>query len=351
MAIVDNAAITAALATIFNDAITWNINRAIVLAQLLPTVPGNGKNLSWVGRFGVAAPATAPIADGATVSVLNSDAKVAATLNYGIYHDAFSTTGFAAASAAASGNPAELSDLFAEEIMESTTRLAMAVANDIYVGTGAGVNMNGLLSASGAAPGIGATGTYAGINRGTQTQWAATVMANGGAPRPLSLALMREMRRRIYIASGMKPDLIVCDPVTHEKYANLFGPERRYNQDVTLRGQTIKLDGGMQALEFDGIPVVEDVSHPAGKMTFLNTREVALRFLPDAARVAAQSRGSVALSGTPEEQFGFGGTKMSARIQPLAVVGDAFPFALYIYPQVQVRRCNAHGVINDLETT
>jgi hypothetical protein len=118
--------------------------------------------------------------------------------------------------------------------MESVQRLAMALAVDVYTGTGAAGNINGLLTASGAAPGIAATGTYATINRATYSQWQATVMANGGVPRALSLDLMREMRRRIYVASGMKPDLIVTDPIQHEPYSKLFGTERRYMQSVNL---------------------------------------------------------------------------------------------------------------------
>jgi hypothetical protein len=232
--------------------------------------------------------------------------------------------------------------------MESVQRLAMALAVDVNTGTCAAGNINGLLTASGAAPGIAATGTYATINRATYSQWQATVMANGGVPRALSLDLMREMRRRIYVASGMKPDLIVTDPIQHEAYSKLFGTERRYMQSVNLRGQQIVLDGGFQVLEFDGIPIVEDVSHPAGKMTFLNTRFVELKQLPDVADGVNKSPGMIGLRGTPEEQFGEGVTSWSARIQPLALVGDAAPLALFIYPQVQVRRPNTCGVINDL---
>lgn len=350
MAVLTNATIASALATLFEDRIAMQINRAVVLAQLLRTTPGTGKNIGWVSRFGTAAPGSAVIGDGVAVSTFNSDTKLSATLNFGTYHDAFSTTGKARAAARASGNPQELVDLFAEEIMESVTRLAMAISVDLYTGTGATDNINGLLTASGAAPGIAATGTYATIDRAVQTQWQSTVMANGGVPRPLSFELMREMRRRIYVASGMKPDLIVCDPIQHERYANLFSDQRRYVQSIQLRGQTITLDGGMQVLEFDGIPVVEDVSHPSGKMTFLNTRFVEMKVLPDSPDTVNQAAGSVQLAGTAEEQFGGSSIGLRARIQPLAVVGDAFPFALYIYPQIQVRRPNTCGSLNDLQS-
>lgn len=346
MAALDFNAISSALATLFEDRIVMQINRAVVLANLLPISPGTGKNIQWVARFGASTGAV--IGDGVDVSTYNSDSKVPAVLQFGTYHDAFQITGKARAAAAAAGNPQELVDLFAEEIEESVQRLALKIAQDTYTGTGASDNINGLLTASGAAPAIGATGTYAGINRATYTQWAASINGNGGIPRLLSLSLLRDMRRAIYTASGEKPDLIVTDPIQHEAYGNLLGDKRRYIQDILLRGQSIKLDGGYQVLEFDGIPVIEDVNHPSGKMTFLNTRYTSYKQLPSPSDNLNMGRGSIQLHGTPEEQYGQQATKLSARVQPLAITGDALKFALYCYPQVQLKRPNTCGVIEDL---
>jgi len=347
MATMDFTAVNPVLATLFENLIVTNINRNIVLAQLLQVSPGQGKNIQWVARVGTAVPAGAVIADGADVSTYNSDTKLAAVLQFGTYHDAFSITGKARAAAAAARNPDELADLLAEELMESVTRLAIAVAKDLYTGTGATNNINGLLSASGAAPGIGATGTYAGIDRSTYTQWQATVMSNGGTPRAQTLALLREMRRRIYVASGQKPDLIITDPIQHEKYGNLIDPQRRYIQDMFLRGQKITLDGGYQVLEFDGIPIVEDAQHPSGKMTFLNTRHVSLKQLPSLN--GPNTRANMPLQGMPgEEQFGDARIPLSARLDLLAQTGDAMKFQLICYPQVQVKSPFTCGVLEDL---
>jgi hypothetical protein len=60
------------------------------------------------------------------------------------------------------------------------------------------------------------------------------------------------------------------------------------------------------------------------------------------------SRGQISLHGTPEEQYGAAATKLTARVQPLAITGDALKFALYCYPQVQLKRPNTCGVIEDL---
>jgi hypothetical protein len=285
------------------------------------------------------------IADGADVTVYNADDKVPAVLQYGTYHDAFEVTGKAAAAAAAAGNPDQLADLFQDDLMDSSQRLASAIAAAMYTGTGAANHIHGLMATAGP---LSATGTYAGIARGTYSQWGSNVIAAAGAP--LTLALMRQMRRTIYTASGEKPDVIICDPEMHEVYGALMGTERRYVDNVRVRGQEIKLDGGYQVLEFDGIPVIEDVQATAKAMMFLNTRFLYLSQLPDPTKAFTQpmAMNNIPLVGTTEEQYGIGNTKLTARIIPLAKLGDAYKFQLISYPALVSRRCNVHGVISGL---
>lgn len=348
MAVVDLASIANSLATIFEDEIANQINRATVLLQLLPVGPGTGKNVQWSARFGTAVGGTR--ADGADLVPADflNDSKVPANLDFGTYDSPFSVTGKAAAGAMASGNPAELENLFADEMGDAIERLAKGLQQDLYTGAGATDEIFGFFGASGP---LAATGTYAGIARGTFPQWASNVLANGAVPRALTLDLMREMRQEIYEASGEKPDLIVCDAALHRKYGSLFDSQRRWVDQVRLRGETIRLDGGYQMLEFDGIPVVEDVDMPAGTMLFLSTRHVKICQLPDQVNQFNQSMGMVGIAGTDEEQFGDGATQLTARINPLARTGDAYKFQLILYPQLQVKRPNAQGQIVDLDPT
>ncbi|HUS27600.1 MAG TPA: phage major capsid protein [Kofleriaceae bacterium] len=335
------------LTTIFEEQITSQINRATVLLQVLPVGPGTtGKNISWNARFGSAVGGAR--AEGAAVVTLNNDTKVPATLEFGTYDDAFGVTGKAMAAARAAKNPEELANLFVDELGDCVERLAKGIAVDLYTGTGATDHIFGLVATGG---GIMNTGTYAGIDRAVRTQWQGTVMENGGVNRALTFDLMREMRRRIYSASGLKPDLIVTTPELHEKYGKLFGQQRRYVQEIRLRGQTITLDGGYQMLEFDGIPVLEDVDCPAENMLFLNTRYVRVLQLPDQVDSVNNSMSMIGLAGTPEEQLGQPSSKLSARINPLGRDGDSYKFQLICYPQLQVRRPNSCGAIIDLDAT
>jgi len=346
MATVDLSRITAALATLFQPKIVAQMNRSVVLLQLLPFAPANGQNLQWDTEFSASGEATnSTIADGADVSVYQDDDVIPATLQYATYSEAFGLTGKARAAAAASRSPDELADLFAEKIERAVRRLTKNIGVDIYTGAGTSNLMAGLTGAGA----IDATGTYANIDRATYTGWASNELGNSGVARALTFDLMRRMRRTIYTACGEMPDLIVCDALQHEKFGQLFDGQRRYNQDVFLRGQKISLSGGYRALDFDGIPVIADVNCPAGKMLFLNTNYVKMRQLPDAADAVNGSAGMIGLHGTAEEQFGSGATQLTARINPLARTGDAYKFQMVLYPQLQVERPNACGKIEDLQ--
>lgn len=344
MALSDFASVQAAFQTRFEPMLTNQINRAIVLMRLLGVKPADGKNITWDVRFGDRHAATAPINDGADVTVFNNDTKVPATLNYGTYHDAFGISGKALAAASVAGQPEQLVDLFADELNDSTERLASAMAEDIYLGDGSTNQFHGLLDPT--IPAIGDVGIYANINRATYPQWKGNVVnANGD---DIEFGHMRELRRKIYEASGEKPDLWVCDAWQHEKYAELFKTDRRYIQEVRLAGRApIVLDGGYQVLEFDGVPIIEDVQCPPGKICALNTRHIIPRQLMNVQGPVTGGMGTIRLGGTPEDQLGPGRISMAAFILPLAKTGDMHKFGLYVYPQIQIKRAQAMGYITN----
>jgi hypothetical protein len=348
MAVLNLSNVSGALATLFEDQIASQWNRAVVLTQLLPFKPGESKNIQWDVEDQDGAPGTSVLADGADVSTYNDDAIEPAVLQWGTYSEAFGVSGKALAAAARVGNPAALADLFGEKLDRAVMRLTSNINKDWYSGSGATDTIMGLLATGG---GLLSTGVYAGIDRSVRTLWQGNQLLNGGVPRNITINLMRDMRRLIYIACGEMIDLIVCDPIQHEKYGMLLDSQRRYSVDVTLRGKKIVLDGGYRALDFDGIPVIADKACSPGQMLFLNTRYVAIRQLPDALAALPAGMGNagiVRLHGTSEEQLGPGQTQLTARINPLAVTGDAYKFQIVLYPQLQVRRPNACGVLGDL---
>lgn len=343
MATRDFASVTSALATLMEEQVISQVNRSVVLAQILGVVPAEGKNVTWDVKFGT--DKGAAIADGVDNTTYNVDTKVPATLDYAEYTDAFSLTGRAMSAAMATGNPRVLANLFLEEAADSVERLADGIGDGIYNGSGATDNIWGLYAS--VSP-IGSTGIYANVNRSTYAQWKGTV--TDAASAPVSFDMLRSQMSAIYVASGEQPDVIVCDATQHDKIGQLFGANRRYIDEVRRSdGTVIKLSGGYKVLEFDGVPIIRDRQHPASKITFLNSRHTRLRQLPaPPADITGQMGAPIVIGGTPEEQLGPGRTKLSCFMIPFAKTGNAHKFGLYCMPQLQVRRCNSGGYITNL---
>ncbi len=352
---VNLAAITDALPTLLQDKIIPQMNRSAPELQLIPFMAGSTKNMSWDVEFKNASESSnSALTEGATVSTYGDDDVVPATLNWCDYSESIAVTGKAMASARGSaggkGGASELQDLWVHKTLGAVRRLAKNLGRDFWVGPGSGNRMLGLYGGTtltSASP-LSNAGIYAGVNRSNYSDWEGNVLLNGGVTRPLTFDLMRAMRKAIYDACGEMPDLIMCDSSQHEAYGKLFGDNRRYVQEITVRGQKIVLDGGYKALEFDGIPIIASVNHPAGYMSWLNTNYVKMRALDDMPTEANRSPRMVQLQAMPEEQLQSGACPFRARLNPLAVVGDTYPVQMILYPQIQVEKCNALGCLGDL---
>jgi hypothetical protein len=351
MAVVQ-ADITAALATLFEDVLATQWNRAVVFSKLIPCKGSYGQNINWDIRDvdGSTAAGSSMVAEGAASPAATDDAVEKATLEFCNYADSFAVSGKALNAARATGNPNQLADLFGEKLMECVSRLAKNLNSEWFLGTGASNHIAGLCDPTNGA--LKASGTYAGVDKAAKTLFQGNELLNGGMLRPLSIQLMRDAMRAIYTASGEMPDLIVTDPIQFARYGMLFGEQRRYLDNMSTSAGTFKLDGGFKALEFDGIPIVQDKDAPASKVLFLNTNRVCIRQLNDTlvnASLGGQNTGAmIRLAGTPETQMGAGTTGLTARLIPLAVAGDSYQFELIIYPQIQVTRPNACAMLGDL---
>lgn len=352
MAMLDATAAIARLGNNVQDEVINQINRSVVIQNFIDVVPVNNQQITWDAKFGTGLGSVK--ADGVDLvdGDFQNDTKAMATLPLGIYQDAFKIGGLARALSRVTNNPAGLRDVFGDELGDCAARIGKKINIDIYTGISTSPQgLVGLSPASGTGGAIGSTGTYANLDRGTYTQWAASRNANGGIARALTVELMRAMRQSIYEGSGEKPDLIICDAFQHRKLGALTDPKRQFNDQIRMRGEAIRLDAGYNVLEFDGIPVLEDVDCPAGRMLFLNTRHMRLCQVQDMSDDVNGGRGMTMTDGTPEEQLGPAKRKLSLRLNPIAKLGDHIKFQLVGYLQLQVRRCNAFGQLVDLALT
>lgn len=329
----------------FSDRVASLLNRPTVFAQMLGV--GQCKNaIIWDVRSGTAAPGDSVQADGADITTYGKDTITKASLYPGNYVQAFAVSDAAYLDARNSGNPLQMANLLDFYLTPAIEKLAVDIATDIYTGTGAANTILGLLYSAGTASGdinggMLEYGTYASVARASVTQFIGNTDRNGGTARELSIPLMRTMDRKVYTASGRAADFIVCDPIQFEKYGNLLGLQRRYLQDVTIRGRKIVLDAGFKALEFDGTPVFRDALCPAGYMLWVHSGSVHLLQEDD-------PEATLAIAGSYETQFQGGPTGFRAHFTEIGRLGLARRFAVWCRPQVQVECPNWTGVLADL---
>lgn len=170
-------------------------------------------------------------------------------------------------------------DLLDAKVRQAEMSLTEELSEGIFSnGTGnGGKDLTGLVAM------VAASGTYGGIDSGTHTWWRSTVDSDAVA---LSLADMRTVFNSASLGGKDTPDLIVTTQTLYEAYEAFLtqiGTTNVYGSFSTRSEGTKKLgDGGFQALEFKGVPIVWDELCTSGAMYMLNTRHMNLTVHKDA---------------------------------------------------------------------
>jgi hypothetical protein len=344
----------AAMSLVYENNLARQINRAAPTLQVLSKIPLRGqKAVDWEVVTGTANyAATAPIAAGADVTNFNRDTVTPAHLPMTTYHEGFAYDGLGEAIAQCSGSPSELANLRIYEMDNAAERLGSAMGLHLWTGTGANDQVMGLIDPTSGA--LLDTGTYATIDKGSVTQFQGNVINaatfNGGALTP---DLLRAGITKIFkTARGSKrPTLGVFSAEAFDRYAAIFDPQRRYQfmTELNVGGRQIKLDAGVDVMEFSGIPFIRDISIPettVGTLALLNTNEVFVRYLP--MPTAAELMGGVNITVTQDGQAQSMGTGLTGKLMELARTGDRRKFAIYVYWQVQCRAPNTNMLYTNL---
>lgn len=347
----DFATLQSALEQFIRQQVVKQYNRSSVTTNLLRKEVGMGKNLAWDVSVGTGTGQV--FDDGQTVSVFNADTEVMATLAWAEYGDAFKITG--RAEDGAQYSKSELANIWVVKLMQTRERAAKLVNDDVWTGAGT-TGPQRLFGITMAANGpLGATGTYAGINRATYSQWGGVTLSNGGIPRAINLSLIEYGFELVFNASGKIPTFGVTTSNIWRLLCELAGGERRIMQEVYIRGQKLNISLGFNAVEINGVPVFKDISVPSGYLGFFSEDSIALEYLPTApARVArGKVMTTVPLAGLPQEQDmtgapGGGGQPLMANVIALPSQGNFESWMLDCTLQLKVTRPNAHLLIKDI---
>jgi len=96
---------------------------------------------------------------------------------------------------------------------------------------------------------------------------------NSGTNRDLTLDLIQASLTAVE-KNGDDVDLIVCSPDLRDAYAALLVADKRFVN-------TLDLDGGFKALEYNGIPLVSDSDCQPNTMFFLNSKRLFIMQMGD----------------------------------------------------------------------
>lgn len=164
--------------------------------------------------------------------------------------------------------------LVANAVDDAESTLKDLFAAQIF-GNGTGNSGKDLLGISAYIDDGTGTAIYGGIDRATNAFWKSNVVKSANA-KALTTAHMRQVFNRC-AAGGMenKPDLIVTDLATFEKYEALIEGKTNIQQPIgKLEKEFANL--GFNFLSFKGVPVVYDEYATADTMYFINSNTLQL---------------------------------------------------------------------------
>lgn len=360
-------AINSALSQVFQEPLHRQWNRTSVFLNELQAKgdvgDGKGKNVAFDTEFSGNTATTVAEGSDVTAGEYASDINMPAILPWAHYRSSFqiSETEYDAARSSV-GTPKALQDLFGERILGAGAKISRAIETDALTGTGVDGSGNPtLVGIYGGA--LVSSGAYAGINTATFSEWAATIIANGGTPRALTVDLLDQGDAQIFIAASEAWDLMMTSAGVQRKYGGFFtsatAPMTRFNDNPQDPKYGISPKIGMQgqmALYYKGSQVLRNAVNPSGKLALLNTNHIKIKYLPrvmtpqDA--VFAQMMQLAGMSGSTPELGGYvQATAIPARIAILAKTGDSIKVSVKVTLQMCVTRPNSMALITDLLET
>lgn len=360
------ADVSAALSLIFGAKLVTQINSVAVLLFLLPVLTGTGKALFWTVEFTGATDAVAS-AEGVARDSTDADAEIEvnATLGWAQYDKTTSVTGLAEAAVGSNFNPAsvgtENGSLLLGRIKKQNRRIGLGLARDLYAGNPGATP----IELAGAALAIDSSGTFAGINPVTYTEWAA--VENTHPLADISFQVIREkLLTPIYDACGEQVEFVTCPSNIFDKMKGLFGDnELNVSREITLgRGggedgmdrRVAKLEAGMDIITQDGVTFVRDLHATANTMYAWNTNYVCIRQLSPLRNIFSEGADAIqqffrGLMDNPElvlpradiEGMAAISNGVIPHVKLLGARGDSTEAMVICYAQVEWLRRNAFG--------
>ena len=159
------------------------------------------------------------------------------------------------------------------------------------------------------------------LSRSTYDWWKCSTHSsddNSGTNRDLTLNLMQASISAVE-KNGGKTNLIICDHAIRDAYAALVIADKRFVN-------TLDLDGGFKALEYNGIPLVADADCPPNTMFFLDTEHLQIMQMND-----------------------FDWMDKDGAVLSRVASADAYEAVIFWYADLTTDRPRAHAFLRDIQ--
>jgi hypothetical protein len=155
---------------------------------------------------------------------------------------------------------AAMINLLTAKTMQAEMSLRDTMSQDAYSdGTG-----NNSKTLTGLSALVSTSATVGALDPSTFTWWQASVNSSGGSFAAGGINAMRTKFNDLSFGND-KPDFIITDQTTFERYEKALQPQERFINTKTA-------DAGFMNLTFKGVPIVFDRDCTSGYMYFLNSR-------------------------------------------------------------------------------
>lgn len=347
MAVLNLAAIAAALNLKYSDPIAEQFRRDVVLANLIEVEPEANQNCTWDVKIAARSSAGAR-AEGYDVEAgdYTTDTRVQATLAWAHYEAYAAVTGTAQRIAAANGRPGQM-DKIGEELTDAVNELTAAIGAHVYSGSVAAspVQIEGLARA------IDATGTYANIAQGTHASWASGEQTLAAAS--LSIAEIRtKLLRPFRDATGRNPHVVMTTGAVMDSIAALYDTVTEAKYVAGPGGPIDVAKLGFRGYVLEGVPFVEDRHCTANTMYALDLTALRWRQVPAAwtsmdpgqiQSLIKEMNGQIVEVSEIQAAQKRAQSRLSFQVNALAKTGDSSKLQIVSDFQLRLKRRNAAG--------
>ena len=349
MATVNLSALSAVLNLTFSEELAVQLRRDVLLPNLIATkVPRPvNQTVNWGVKF-TNRSAGGAYAEGADMADADFDShtKVAATLAWASYRKGAKISGIAEAISRQNGSAAFNAGEFRQQIEEAVDDLARDVSVDSWTGNVAAspVEFAGLTTA------VDSSGTYAGINSATYSEWASGENTMLGADVD-EKTLRENLHRPLKDNCGLSPEFVLCDGTTWDLVGDSLSDNRRQLVPTvrTLDGNVLDImNAGYRAFMLDGVAYIEDRDAPANTLFAFARDAIHYEHVPalgpDQVGVVIAAMKDLTGVTLQEDQVAQMikemGQRLSPTIEMLGKTGDSFKAMIKIYAQIVVKYRN-----------